>query len=733
MPAVSFAERLARVRQHFVSSLDSKIDDTRADLPKLCGEGRDGSAALRNTRILFTIGLAMAAMFEVPAQAQIRHILPRPPQAAVVAPTPSALTAQPRPTGLLSAVTLGDIGFLTGLRFANLGGRREIFVPVPQGDEVASELVLVLDDLSAHEARRSLEVLVNDRSARAIVLDGHSMGRVVRVPLPQTKTKDGFLKLSFLYSGAATQDRCIDVRYVGDSLTIRPETAIELELGAGSTLDVATTAALMPREVTIILPGRRLTPADIATALTIARALAASGRHVDFHHGYDGVQEPVNAGEQRRWIRGIVVIGTLDDAAGIIEAPIATVAGPLPAFGTLAAIRVAGAPALLVSDTSAVRAGQLLASPALAATRGVAMASVGETLPPELPTDRVTFDQLGVAPAQADVFGRADLTVAIDTRRLPAGTHPARILLDLMVAPDGAGEKAVVSTYINERLLGSTVAATGEPTHLDLTLPDGLVGTSANIRAVVQRRSAQGDCHFEPQGYPAQILGSSSITLAPADPRADDFAEIAPRWASGVEVLLPAATAEQPAATLGLVADVLDTLTPETAPISVKLSGRGVAPLPSAAFLAVSDEPPAGATPRVRFDRGRVIVADRAGRNLLDLGGFVTGAVAQIVTVADHPGLWIKPLAADGTLPVPSALKLDHGDVAFLDRNGVALALSTERDTLIQISYPDQVSWLTVAGRFRSWIVASLWLIATVTVLFALQRMFRRRPADASE
>ncbi len=685
-------------------------------------------------RILLAAGLAMAAMFEVPAQAQIRQIPPpRPTQTATAAPIALPSAVPPRPTGLLSTVTLGDIGFLTGLRFANLGGRREIFVPVPQGDEAASELVLVLDDLSAHEARRSLEVLVNDRSAIAIVLDGHSMGRVVHVPLPKTKAVDGFLKLAFLYSGAATQDRCIDVRYVGDSLTIRPETAIELDLGAARPLDVATTAALMPREVTIILPARRLTPTDIATALTVARALTASGRHVSFHQGFDGVQQPGNAGEQRRWIRGIVVIGTLDDAASVIEAPVATLAGPLPGFGTLAAIRVAGAPALLVSDASAVRAGQLLASTSLAATRGVPIASVGDMLPPELPTARVTFDQLGVAPAQADVFGRADLDVAIDTRRLPARTQPARILLDLMVAPDGDGEKAVVSTYVNDRLLGSTVAASGEPTHLDLTLPDGLVGISANIRTVVQRRSAQGDCRFEPQGYPAQILGSSSIVLTPVDPHVNDFAEFASHWASGVEILLPAATADRPESILGLVAEVLDALAPENAPITVKLDGRDIAPLPSAAFLAVSDVAPAGATLRVRFDSGRVVVANRSGHNLLDLGGFLTGAVAQIVTVDDHPGLWIKPLATDGTLPLPSALKLDHGDVAFIDYNGVALALSTERDTLARISYPDQVSWLTVAERFRSWIVAGLWLIGTAGFLLVLQRIFRRRRVGASE
>ena len=53
----------------------------------------------------------------------------------------------------------------------------------------------------------------------------------MRVPLANATARDGFLKLSFVYSGAATQDRCIDVRYVGDSLTVRPETAIEIEIG----------------------------------------------------------------------------------------------------------------------------------------------------------------------------------------------------------------------------------------------------------------------------------------------------------------------------------------------------------------------------------------------------------------------------------------------------------------------------------------------------------------------
>ena len=59
--------------------------------------------------------------------------------------------------------------------------------------------------------------------------------------------------------------------------------------------------------------------------------------------------------------------------------------------------------------------------------------------------------------------------------------------------------------------------------------------------------------------------------------------------------------------------------------------------------------------------------------------------------------------------------------------------MSTDRDTLIRVAYPDQVSWSTVATRFQSWIVGALWLFATITFQFTLQRMRRRRARTAGE
>ena len=269
--------------------------------------------------------------------------------------------------------------------------------------------------------------------------------------------------------------------------------------------------------------------------------------------------------------------------------------------------------------------------------------------------DRITFDQLGLAPAPVEVFGRAEIGVSVDTRHLPPDTRIARLLLDIMVAPDGTGEKAVVSVFVNDRLLANAVAERDEPTHVDIPLPDGFIETAANIRAVVQRRSAQGDCRFEPQGYPAQILGSSAVILTSAG-QVHDFGDLTARWANGIEVVAPSAAADRPDKYLGLMSDIVSDLSPELSPINVRFADNDTAATPAAPFLVVGAQPPSGSDPHVRFDRGRVVVNDRSGRTLLDLGGFSSGAVAQLVTSDGKPGVWVSPLASDGSLPAPALL-----------------------------------------------------------------------------
>lgn len=696
---------------------------------------------LRAPAAALALLLSFTATVAAQTSPRTKTAAPLPPLRVAPVPFPSVLApadvalveagqAVPMPTETaVATITLADIGFRNGIRLANLSGRRDVFVPLPQGAALtATELTLIVDNLTAYEAKRNLEVLVNDRAVAALALETAGIGREVRIPLGKTAAREGYIKLTFAYSGAASADRCIDVRYVGDSLTIRPDTALAIEFDPAALSDIATIAALMPREVTVSLPSQ-LGESEWAAALTLGRALTATGRRPHFRTGPMLRGPAVDANGRRHWGHGTVLIG--GDAEITSSVLVASATAALPASpGELRAVRIGGLPALLIPDVaSSVRAARLLAMPALSALRGLSSASVGMIAAPSLPRDRVTFDQLGVSLPAAEIFGRADLSVAIDSRALPADTRIARLALDLMVAPDPYGEKAVISLFVNDRLLTSTLAAASGPTRIDLDLPDGLVGTGLNIRAMVQRRTAGGECKFEAQGYPAQILGSSALVLASAG-TPHDFGDLTTRWRDGVDIILPP-SASAPDQALRLLTELMAPLAPDSVPVNVKFAGADFKP--DHAFILVSAEPPAGTTPRVRFDRGRVSVNDRSGRTLLDLGGFKSGAVAQLVQAGGKPGIWVKPLAEDGRLPAPASLKLDRGDVAFLDQAGLALAMSTERDTLIQVSYPDQISWGNVAERFHSWIVGALWLFATVAFLFALQRMLRRRPRSAGE
>ena len=53
------------------------------------------------------------------------------PTAAVMAGIPQAVFTEPSPKSLFVGVPFADTGFPDGFRLSNLGGRREIYIPVP--------------------------------------------------------------------------------------------------------------------------------------------------------------------------------------------------------------------------------------------------------------------------------------------------------------------------------------------------------------------------------------------------------------------------------------------------------------------------------------------------------------------------------------------------------------------------------------------------------------------------
>ena len=91
-----------------------------------------------------------------------------------------------------------------------------------------------------------------------------------------------------------------------------------------------------------------------------------------------------------------------------------------------------------------------------------------------------------------------------------------------------------------------------------------------------------------------------------------------------------------------------------------------------------------------------------------------------------NQGLWIRTAAAEEDLVPPSQLQLDRGNVAILDKNGVAFAFSTERDRLIEVVYPDRLSLADIANAYRPWVVGALWLAFSLLVVMSVHRFYAR-------
>jgi hypothetical protein len=77
-------------------------------------------------------------------------------------------------------------------------------------------------------------------------------------------------------------------------------------------------------------------------------------------------------------------------------------------------------------------------------------------------------------------------------------------------------------------------------------------------------------------------------------------------------------------------------------------------------------------------------------------------------------------------------MRLDRGNAAFIDPDGVRLAFSTTRDTLVQVTYPERFTWTTILEAYRPWIIGGVWLLVTILFVSLIQRLYRGRARSGS-
>ncbi|WP_439552251.1 hypothetical protein [Falsiroseomonas sp.] len=643
-----------------------------------------------------------ALLLPLAAEAQQRPARPaaRPPVATQPLPAPAPAPVPPPP--LERHVGLDELGLEAGLAFGTAG--REVAFPMPRDiPGLAARASLGFDLVAPFGGRQAVEVWANGRVLASRAFAEGETRLTIDLPIPaEDLAREGVsLRLGL---------RLVD-QAGGALATLRADSHLALLLPDGMAPSVATLFRLLPRQTQVLTRPGPLPVAEAAAALRIGLALTGSGREVRIGSGAPPSLDRGPAG-QRLWTTGAVVVGLGPSGAAVLD--------------------LDGMPALALGGPQPERAAGLLDGPwrdaAAAATIGVRDARAPDATAASLPFSALrgaTLPQEGASPGWALEFALRDL---------PGGGLPSALDLTFMLTPDTAG-RSVVTAVLNDTMLGSTALAAEGAARVSLPIPPALLRLDNRLVVTLQRPA--------PGGL-AQLLPDSLLRLSPA-PAPRDFLGLPGRFAGGVEVILEAPDGGPVAEALNPILWLLRGLVPAAAPLTVSLREGTAPPRPTGPFIAVTADPPAGSQPVLRFDAGRLTLSDRAlsereGRPLLDLEGAQRMIAAQLVTAeGDRPGLWLRLPTLMPALPA-AAPRLERGDVALLDGQGVALAWSSAAPTpAVRVAYAEApaapaMPAVVQAERsailvWRPYVLAVLWVLGFALVVYAFLRP--RREAEA--
>ncbi|MDA8586494.1 cellulose biosynthesis cyclic di-GMP-binding regulatory protein BcsB [Rhodobacteraceae bacterium] len=624
----------------------------------------------------------------------------------VLAQTPVVLQNVPavEEEKIFRQITLDELGYRRGVTFTSFFGREDLYFPVPEREGLLSaQLILNYSSGSTVDDERYVRIWADDRIVKAINLAQlPSMGQI-EIPVDVSQSAGGFVRITLEYSGGSSELMCLDERVSGDFLAFREDSMLVLGLNPNDLNTADTIARLQPTTTRVTIPEGPLSPTVLTAALKAASLYDAESGQVAFggasaNTGFD-------------WTEAQISITASDTATGFAS--------------LLEADKREGWPLLTISGADAQQAFDLLNEKTLAGLSTVeALSSDGFTAF-ETNETAVGFDQLGFDLGMQSSSGTSTFDFAFDIDQLPQGMRPGSVSLLVAAAQsssEDAGEATVVA-FLNGTILGSAGVPDSSPTWMEFDIPKGLEARDNIMRVQVLRRHTGDACELAPQSFPAQVLPGSAINLLSQSGEVLDFYTLRQNMQGNVDIMVESTLQQTaPAAFLNRITPALASVIPASADLIPVTSLSETSTVP---FIYVSDRPPLGSDPRLRFDAGVVELRNGRDEVIFNGGELDQFAMAQIVTIGTRSGLWLR--LGQGEAPVLSKarpLVLDRGDVALMDQSGIVLATSTAHGSLVRIEYPErQHLWKTVE-RYRPWIIVGIWLVVTLLVLRILRSIY---------
>lgn len=645
-------------------------------------------------------GLAAVPLLAGLLSAQLRRVPTTPPRADS--------------TIFFRTQSLARLGLPNGVSLDGPFGNRTIAFQLPGTAAVDSaRLDLALRFSPGAMPQSNVQVFINEVRRATILRSSADSSGIARltVRLPGNTIGRDYANVRLRSSVGVTSDRCFDQHVAAMFVEIDPSTSFTYFAAANALADVRQVWAALPDTATIALPQRPLTEGEFQTALAVSLAASRAGHRISY------VRLPA--------LGDIIVApgAELDSAAGFSDRPADAnvgvfhhVTNGVAAAGIYVDPRRGPVAAALLDAPW----GPLGASPSLDVRTGVRTDSTAN--------DR-SFADLRIGDLQRELGAETTWRIPIDVRDFPAHRIPSRIHLDLVTAPNTFDREIVAFVFLNGTLIQSAdIRPTGVPQTIDARLPSALLSVRNELRVTMQRRlRAAEQCAKEEAPIPAQILPTSRVFTAQADPKAQIFTSVAANLSTTSPLYLPQAALSEPVEYLDLVAHLGRAFWTGNRPPRAVFYGAGAPAAPNEAFITIGRIPQTTLAGPVTSDSGRFRIRRKdGGETLLDVADLRTWSIAQVVRWGSATG--VQLIAPSGRRLVPDwpdAYGANTLTLANADSSVFSLNTADKAGTLLFNDGP------SLAERLRAdlvlWILFGVLLVAPI-VYFTVRAVVRRTP-----
>ncbi|MDD2136681.1 hypothetical protein [Pseudomonas kurunegalensis] len=699
------------------------------------------------------------------------------PLFACATPASDALQALAAQDWVARSVSLKDLGITNPVVLDQADNRQVFFLPVPKGVAIRDAHIALEGEFIKGEEQPATLRLAVDGLPRVAERINQARGTLSRtLPVDSGKHASGFVNFALDWSSPVSEDFCAPPRATANVLTLSPETRLDYRYSMSALASLTDAWGSLSAEPSILVAAGALERASFDSAWRLGVALERSARRAQVRAlpqvgdsvQLAGVEVPAAlttvpafaalAGQQRHTLANPAELGALlmlDTPATRAELAIADSAlitqlntaldalghqlqGDPEAFAALGQwrqqraslalepvpgqqlqLRSLGRQVLvaIAADAGAKAAGVLDAHwRNVLVSHQAEVKAVGEALRNE--HGHLRLSSLGGNFGTFDVVSRGEWTATFPLSAVSVnGLIPGELNLDVAAAPGASSTRPVASVIWNNVLLSAAqLDADGHPERLKARIPGYALGVTNTVQVRFQRQPSSPDCAEVPQAYPVNVLPSSYLISADAEPDGT-FVGLLPLLANKPQVFVDKAALQAPVASLGKLIRLASAaaLSPVNAEL-VLATGKADA-APSRPFLAL-DVPLTGARPLLGVAELQRLQAQGNQALALDLQGPQGLGTVSVVSANGQSGVLWNSLGNPDMVP----------QVPFLLSQGNAVVVG-EQGPLTWVDTTDPE--LNLAGTpFHQWRKQLVWALPTlsgVVLLLLLLGVIARR------